>query len=253
MSGKGKKKVSPKDQAWIDARKRHHLSPAQVQMARELGLNPRKLGKIDNHRQQPGKLPLPAFIAQLHEKRFGRRKPESATSIGGGQPFEQEGGAADLPPLVDEGGFFPGGESEDEGPSSWGEHEAYGAAWKLYWCESEDHDEDWFVVARSDDDARAFHERAEGYDDDEAWAGFVCVLPPAVQEAAEAKGDHWPSTATLLACGAEFLPCVRRDGQGELRAQMGSDGRVVRIDGRVCAEGDIVGNVLLATGQATTS
>jgi len=31
------KKPNQKLQAWIDARKRHHLSHAQVQMARELG------------------------------------------------------------------------------------------------------------------------------------------------------------------------------------------------------------------------
>ena len=33
-------------QFWIDARKRFHLSHAQVQMARELGLNPKKLGSF---------------------------------------------------------------------------------------------------------------------------------------------------------------------------------------------------------------
>jgi len=38
-------------QAWIDARQRHHLSHAQVQMARELGMNPAKLGKLDSHAQ----------------------------------------------------------------------------------------------------------------------------------------------------------------------------------------------------------
>jgi len=36
-------------QAWIDARKRRGLSHAEVQMARELGMNPAKLGKLDNH------------------------------------------------------------------------------------------------------------------------------------------------------------------------------------------------------------
>ena len=40
-------------QAWIEARRRHRLSHAQVQMARELGMNPEKLGKVDNHRQEP--------------------------------------------------------------------------------------------------------------------------------------------------------------------------------------------------------
>ena len=36
---------------WLVAQKRHRLSDRQVQMARELGLNPDKLGKIDNHRR----------------------------------------------------------------------------------------------------------------------------------------------------------------------------------------------------------
>ena len=51
------KKPDPKMQAWVDARKRHHLSHAQVQMARELGMNPAKLGKLDNHKQELWKLP----------------------------------------------------------------------------------------------------------------------------------------------------------------------------------------------------
>src|SRR5215469_9829098 len=53
-------------QLWIDARKRHRLSHEQVQMARELGLNPRKLGKLDNHRQEPWKLPRPVFEGEHH-------------------------------------------------------------------------------------------------------------------------------------------------------------------------------------------
>ena len=43
-----------------------------IQMARELGLNPKKLGKLANHRQEPWKRPLPQFIAHLYIKRFGR-------------------------------------------------------------------------------------------------------------------------------------------------------------------------------------
>ncbi len=43
-------------QPWIDARKRFHLSHAQIQMARELGLNPKKFGKLANYRQEPWKL-----------------------------------------------------------------------------------------------------------------------------------------------------------------------------------------------------
>jgi hypothetical protein len=76
-----KKKLDPKLQAWIEARKRHHLSHAHVQMARELGMNPAKLGSIDNHRQEPWKAPLPEFIEHLYEKRFGKTRPDVVMTI----------------------------------------------------------------------------------------------------------------------------------------------------------------------------
>jgi hypothetical protein len=50
-------------------------------MARELGMNPKKLGKLDNHDQEPWKLPLPAFIEALYLKRFGKRRPDAVISI----------------------------------------------------------------------------------------------------------------------------------------------------------------------------
>jgi hypothetical protein len=68
-------------QVWIDARTRNHLSHAHVQMARELGMNPKKLGKLDNHRQEPWKQPLPAFIEHLYFKRFGQRRPDVSTLL----------------------------------------------------------------------------------------------------------------------------------------------------------------------------
>lgn len=74
-----KRRRPPKD--WIEARKRHHLSHAHVQMARELGMNPRKLGKLDNHSQEPWKAPLPQFIEHLYLKRFGRERPKVVMSI----------------------------------------------------------------------------------------------------------------------------------------------------------------------------
>jgi uncharacterized Zn finger protein len=72
-----KKGVDQKMKAWDDAQKRHRLSNAQVQMARELGMNPAKLGKIDNHKQEPWKLPLPEFIEELHTRRFGKAAQRS--------------------------------------------------------------------------------------------------------------------------------------------------------------------------------
>jgi hypothetical protein len=44
-------------------------------MAPELGLNPKKFGKLDNHRQEPWKAPLPQFIEALYYKRFKRSVP----------------------------------------------------------------------------------------------------------------------------------------------------------------------------------
>jgi SOS-response transcriptional repressor LexA len=76
-----KSAIPQKLQPWVDARKRHRLSHAQVQMARELGLNPKKLGKIANHYQEPWKMPLPQFIEHLYRKRFGRPEPVNVRSI----------------------------------------------------------------------------------------------------------------------------------------------------------------------------
>src|SRR2546428_8966776 len=68
-------------QVWIDARRRHRLSDAHVQMARELGLDPKKLGKLDNHEQEPWKAPLPEFIERLYLKRIGKRRPDVVVTI----------------------------------------------------------------------------------------------------------------------------------------------------------------------------
>lgn len=66
---------------WMVAQKRHRLSDKQVQMARELGLNPDKLGKIDNHKQEPWKVPLPQFIEHIYFKRFKREEPETVKPL----------------------------------------------------------------------------------------------------------------------------------------------------------------------------
>jgi hypothetical protein len=75
------KQLSPEYQVWVDARKRHKLSHAHIQMARELGMNPKKFGKLDNHKQEPWKAPLPTFIEGLYFKRFGKDRPETVRSI----------------------------------------------------------------------------------------------------------------------------------------------------------------------------
>ena len=71
-----KKKSSPsKLKAWIDAKKRFRLSSKHIQMAKELGMNPKKLGGLANHKQEPWKDPLPVFIERIYLKQFGRDEP----------------------------------------------------------------------------------------------------------------------------------------------------------------------------------
>ncbi|MEI6175538.1 MAG: hypothetical protein WCS43_01485 [Verrucomicrobiota bacterium] len=76
-----KKLLSPRYQVWVDARNKFRLSHAHIQMARELGLNPKKLGSIANHDQERWKSPLPQFIEELYLERFGKDRPEVVMTI----------------------------------------------------------------------------------------------------------------------------------------------------------------------------
>ena len=50
-------------------------------MARELGLNPKKFSGLANTKQEPWKLPLPAFIEELYFKHFKKKQPDNVRSI----------------------------------------------------------------------------------------------------------------------------------------------------------------------------
>ncbi len=75
-------RIPPKLQPWIEVCKRFHLSHAQIQMARELGLNPKKFGGLANHRQEPWKAPLSEFIETLYFKRFKKSRPDQVRQVG---------------------------------------------------------------------------------------------------------------------------------------------------------------------------
>lgn len=75
------KKIPDKLKPWFDARKRFKLSHAHIQMARELGLNPKKFGSLANHTQEPWKAPLPEFIDRLYFKYFGKNQPDTIRSL----------------------------------------------------------------------------------------------------------------------------------------------------------------------------
>jgi len=59
-----------KELIWKKAKKKYRLSNEVIRMAKELRLNPKKIGSIANHKQQLWKAPLPEFIRALYEKRF---------------------------------------------------------------------------------------------------------------------------------------------------------------------------------------
>jgi len=66
---------------WIEAKKKHRFSQKHIQMARELGLNPEGFAKLDNHKQEQWKVPLPLFIEDLYYKRFKKEAPDQIFSF----------------------------------------------------------------------------------------------------------------------------------------------------------------------------
>ena len=69
-------KGTEKDKRWALAKKKYRLSNEILFMAKQLGLNPKKIGSLANHKQESWKAPLPDFIRSLYEKRFGKESLE---------------------------------------------------------------------------------------------------------------------------------------------------------------------------------
>ena len=88
---------------------------------------------------------------------------------------------------------------------------------KLFWVETDDHDEDWFVVATTKAEATEFFEEYEGYDPQDATAREVMVLPEGCDDSI-----GWASEELLQACGAKFVS---------------SEPRVVLLSGETFVEG----------------
>jgi len=61
---------------WKEAKKRYHLTDMHIQMARDLGLNPKKFGSLANNKQQKWKAPLPEFIENIYFKHFKKEEPD---------------------------------------------------------------------------------------------------------------------------------------------------------------------------------
>jgi|GEM_PF-1773676 len=75
------KRIANKFLPWIEARKKHRLTSMQVHMARDLGLNPRRMGGYAGNENEPGRLSLGEFIEALYVKRFRKAKPDVVQTI----------------------------------------------------------------------------------------------------------------------------------------------------------------------------
>lgn len=111
----------------------------------------------------------------------------------------------------------------------------------LYWCTTEDHDEDWFMVAPSAFLARSYFASHEGYGREDVQADWVAPVP---DSAIEGENGDWPSDDLLRACGGEFLPYQPIGGPEEDRRRqlMGAVTKAVRFGSRTYVAGDIVAN-----------
>ena len=122
---------------------------------------------------------------------------------------------------------------------------------KVFWVESADHSEDWFVVAQDIEVAVNLFASEMGYDifKDNIVASEVCPL---------AKNLTYPHADFLdnegvIACGGEFLDFHDEDlleffDEDFIRAVAGET-RIVRIGDRVYMEGNIMRVALQMEGK----
>lgn len=89
---------------------------------------------------------------------------------------------------------------------------------RLYWVTTEDHCEDWFILACNEIEATKLHENMEGYDNGDALAEWVLDIPGHM-----GAEEGWPPEELLLELGAKFL--------------QNDAARVVEISGRKFCEG----------------
>jgi hypothetical protein len=73
-----KKVKSKRDGLWTEAKQKCHLSNADIQIAKEMGLNPQSLIKNIPSRSEPWKVPVRNWIHEMYRKRrekAARKKP----------------------------------------------------------------------------------------------------------------------------------------------------------------------------------
>lgn len=114
----------------------------------------------------------------------------------------------------------------------------------LYWVETSDHDEDWFIIAKNSRSACSYHEQYEGYNSGDANASLVAPIPD--QWLCHNVGHPHCINALFTACGgARVHYTPDQDPQAvALRRRMGVIEEAWQFNGTVYTPGDIVANVM---------
>ena len=115
------------------------------------------------------------------------------------------------------------------------------AMMNIYWLDSLDHGEDWFVAANNMREAMAFFADDMGYDlvEDEVRAMEVCAVPKEVTIAQTQFLDD----DQITACGGNFIHYDDRDllkvVDQALLDSLGVETRIVRFEYQIFIEGNV--------------
>ena len=118
----------------------------------------------------------------------------------------------------------------------------------LYWVDSFDHGEDWFVIALNANEARNFFALEMGYDviEDEITSLLVCAMPENLNYIPPQFADQ----DIIKICGGDMILYEDADllevfDQGVLDS-LGTQTRVVKIEHQIFIEGNVARAALQA-------
>lgn len=121
----------------------------------------------------------------------------------------------------------------------------------VYWVDAFDHADDWFVAAESMETAAQFFSDELGYDviEDEVCAKEICMIPKELN----IRDYGFLNNEQIIACGGEFIEFHDEDLLAHLPEEflrmVADETRIVRIDGDVYMEGNVMRLALQMKGK----
>ena len=81
MAKKKKQPKNKRDRLWIEAKRRCRLNDNDIQIAKEMGLNPQSLIKNIPYKTEQWKLPVKDWIHQMYQKRQEKSERKKARKV----------------------------------------------------------------------------------------------------------------------------------------------------------------------------